>query len=252
MKRPPGWGPALFVAELENSGQSATEICKKWAEIGECGWKALFHDTIHWRRKDPLLAQQVKEILDRKYPGVKFPSGRKRLDRDPNHADWRVAFAEEYLKTASKVQAAAVTPYKPDTILGMLDPKRDEYDRELHELVTIASKRIVDRAAQLAHQSLELGMKDVEANNNRTTPRDVNHMALSILKNTRHSADDWNPSQQIELKGHIMHEARVQHQMTELIAEQKSWFQKHRVTPALESGELIELEALEEKELADA
>lgn len=252
MKRPPGWGPDLFLTELKVSGRSVTEICKYWAEVGDCGWKALFHDTLHWRKKDPLLAQQVKDILAEKYPGVKFPSGRKRLDQGIENADWRVAYTEKYLETGSKVEAAAVTPYKPDTILGMLDPKREEYDRELHDLVIIASKRIVDRAAQLAYKSLDLGMKDVESNSTRTTPRDVNHMAISILKNTRHSGDDWNPSQQIELKGHIMHEARVQHQMTELISEQKAWFQKHRVTPALESGELIELEAIEEKERADA
>jgi hypothetical protein len=171
--------------------------------------------------------------------GKTHAGGRKRIDSEPELADWRIAFCKEYLSTANKVKASVVTPYAPRTIMEFLDPKQSCFDQKFSDMVDSCDKELLEAARELTFQ----GVREAAAQHDLSVKDKVwiGSTVMRIAKGT-----DWNQQRlDISMTGTLKFEAARSKLTGELVAEQRAFFEKSR-TKALPSGEhdVIDVEEL--------
>lgn len=240
----PTWNPSVLMKELEKKDKSLRAILRE-RSTEDVGWQGLYRDVCRWRKANPKLDTLIKEH-SLEVSGKSHAGGRRRLDAEPENSDWRVAFAREYLATANKVKAAAVTPYDAKTLIKMLDEKQTCYDKKFAEMVDNCDRQLLEAARELTFT----GIKEAFAPNSGVTPRDKVQMGTSVMKIAK--GTDWNQQKvDISMSGTVKFEAARAKLTSELVSEQRAHFQKVLERKQLESGEqnVIEAEVLPEREL---
>lgn len=229
----PLWRIEALKKDLEEHVGSLTAILKSYA-TASTGWRGLYNDVARWRDMDPDLQKLIDANVKAMGKKPLVAKGRKRADTKDEDADWRTRYANEYLATNGNLnKAAAVTPYKPETILGMLRPGRTEYDKQLVDIIDNCDRLLVGKAAESVFNSLD----EAEKNPN-ISPKDKAYIALGILKT--HSKG-WQQKMELNVTGSVKFELDRGRVVAELLAEQQRFFQHNRPL-ALTSGEVIEAE----------
>lgn len=235
-QRHPLWSKETIQEELEQSNSGITSICKRYAP-SDGNWKALYFDVQRWKREDPDFAKAAEEHRHRTdtKKRVNPSGGRPRKDMKPEHADWRVKFCEELLRTKSRNKAAAVTPYSPEEIYMRLNNKYSSYDKEFADMVHLTEMRMVAWAEELMWTSLDMAQN----------PKDKAWIAKEILK--VRDRPRWGDRLDIEVAGtvqHILPEERRK-MLIELESDQRNYFKES--PKQLASGEVIEVEVVREE-----
>lgn len=173
------------------------------------------------------------------------PNGRPRMDMVPENADWMVAFCEEYLKEKNKGKASKVTPFKPATILKMLNPKDTSFNAKFAEMVDICDMQLLEMAKELAWEGASEAV-----GNTAVSSKDKVWIGVNIAKVAK--GTDWNQQKMdINLTGNIKFEAQRAKVTAELVADQKSHFERVRQPLLIESGRdedrVIDVIPIEEK-----
>lgn len=240
----PSWNQEVLTKELQKKDRSLRAILRE-RSTEDVGWQGLYRDVCRWRKLNPkldaLIKEHSKEVSNKTHAG-----GRHRLDATPENSDWRLAFAREYLATFSKVKAAAVTPYAPDTIITMLNEKNTAYDKKFAEIVEVCDRQLLEKARELTFS----GIAEAANPNSGVSPDKKVQMGVSVMKIAR--GTDWNQQKiDVNMSGTVKFEAARAKLTGELIAEQRSHFQKVLEMKQLTSGEqnVIDAEVLPEKEL---
>lgn len=167
------WSIEQLKEDLRRGASTLTSICKRYAE-DESKWRALYNDVCRWRETDPeleeLLVVNQQKTDPKKRNAIK--GGRPKNDEAEEHADWRVKYCEELLKSKSRNKAALVTPYSPEQIYQKLNEKYTDYDAAFTEMVHLTEMRMV----AWAEEEMWASLGDAEH------PKDRAWIAKEILK----------------------------------------------------------------------
>jgi hypothetical protein len=221
--RHPLWNKELFREEVERGGgESINAICRKWS-TDPTKVQGLTNDVGIWRKEDRDL-----DVLCKQKFGVNAPNGTGRPSLETEDPEWRLKFCEEYLKTKSRVKAAEVTPYAYSSIMRKMDPNKTEYDRTFTEMVAQTEARLLDRAEQILHESLEL----------EPSHRNKAWIAKEILK--ARDRQRWGDKVDVHVAGTVQHTLDRGRALSELAERQEKFFEKTR--PQLEANTVIDVE----------
>lgn len=230
----PLWSIEALKKDLEEHAGSLTAILKSYA-TASTGWRGLYNDVARWRDMDPDLQKLIDANVKAMGQKPMAAKGRKRADVKDEDSDWRTRYANEYLATNGNLnKAAAVTPYKPETILGMLRVGRTEYDKQLVDIIDNCDRLLVGKAAESVFNSLD----EAEKNPN-ISPKDKAYIALGILKT--HSRG-WQQKMELNVTGSVKFELDRGRVVAELLAEQQRFFKGNRPLALTSGEEVIEAE----------
>lgn len=100
-KPPPGWGPEMALSlARDNPGQALPFVLQRIAgELEKCEWQRLVRDVFCWRAQDPAFAEQLVALEPKR--DTSSP-----LDVEPGMEEWKVRFAEVYLRERDRLEAA--------------------------------------------------------------------------------------------------------------------------------------------------
>jgi len=226
----PLWNIEALKRDLTNHVGSLRAILKSYA-TASTGWRGLYNDVARWRDMDPDLQKLIDANVKAMGRSPVVAKGRKRADSKDEDADWRARYGKEYLATNGNLnKAAAVTPYTPETIQGMLRQGRTEYDKQLVDIIETCDRLLVGKAAESVFNSLD----EAEKNPN-ISPKDKAYIALGILKT--HSKG-WQQKMELNVTGSVKFELDRGRVVAELLAEQQRFFKGNRPL-ALTSGEEV-------------
>lgn len=217
------WSKDLFREEVEAGGESLVAICKRWSKDPD-HIQGLQNDVRVWRAEDP----ELDKLCSEKFPA--YGGGRPSLELEV--PDWRRLYCEEYIKTKSRVQASAVTPYTYEVIRKKLEPSKSEYDPIFVEMLAEAESKLLDRAEQIIHESLD----------KEESPRNRAWIALNLLK-VRDRAR-FGDKVDISVTGTVQHTLDRGRVLAQLADSQRAFLERQRETLALPEGETIEAEVI--------
>ena len=230
----PLWNIEALKRDLTNHVGSLRAILRSYA-TASTGWQGLYNDVATWRDMDPDLQKLIDQNVQAMGRKPLVAKGRKRADVKDEDSDWRTRYANEYLSTNGNLnKAAAVTPYKPETILGMLKQGRTEYDKQLVDIIDNCDRLLVGKAAESVFNSLD----EAEKNPN-ISPKDKAYIALGILKT--HSKG-WQQKMELNVTGSVKFEIDRGRVVAELLAEQQRFFKGNRPLALTSGEEVIEAE----------
>jgi len=230
----PLWNIEALKRDLTAHVGSLSAILRSYA-TASTGWRGLYNDVATWRDMDPDLQKLIDQNVQAMGRKPLVAKGRKRADVKDEDSDWRTRYANEYLSTNGNLnKAAAVTPYKPETILGMLKQGRTEYDKQLVDIIDNCDRLLVGKAAESVFNSLD----EAEKNPN-ISPKDKAYIALGILKT--HSKG-WQQKMELNVTGSVKFEIDRGRVVAELLAEQQRFFKGNRPLALTSGEEVIEAE----------
>ncbi len=186
-----------------------------------------------WRRLDPEFDRQYIEIAkDLSRPIVAKPQ----KDSIPEHANWRLKFAEELYRTGDRIAAAAVTPYPWETIYRkLLQSDVRAFDKDLHEIVQVVQMKLCSEA----ESRIVSAMRDPEL-----APKDVAWIGFKWLE--RQDPTRWGKQVELVHTGTVKHEHTQpaalprEQRLAALVAEQKQF-----MLPAVTESTPVELDVID-------
>jgi len=222
------WNKQLFREEVEaGGGETIIAICRKWS-TDPAKYQGLRNDIQAWRAEDPELDALCLERF-----GTHVGGGRQSLElQDP---EWRQRYIEEYLRTKSRVKAAAVTPYSWESIRKKLEPHKSEYDPVFVEMLSAAESKLLDRAEEVIYEALE---DPKESSRNRAWT------AFQLLK--VRDRQRYGDKIDISVTGSVQHQLDRGRVLAQLADSQQEFLDKQKETLALTEGEPVDAEVVDE------
>lgn len=240
------WNIDLLKEELRKKDRSILQICRDYS-TQKLGWQAFYGDIQRWRKVDMELARLLEEHKD-SVSGDSRGKGRIPNDMKEEDPDWMLRFCDEYLKKKNKAKAALVTPYKPTSIIAMLNPKDSSYNAKFAGMVDSIDAQFLEMAKELALTAAENAIHDTTM-----SIKDKAWIGLNIAKVAK--GTDWNQQKvDVNISGHLKFEAQRAKTIQELVAEQRAHFEKNRAPLLLEgeNSEVIDLVPIPERELVES
>jgi len=172
-ERPVGWGPDFVLGWLrENPEQTLAALLAQVApRCGPTGVtvSALVAEVTRWRQQNREFGATLRQLQEERRP-TDLPKYADR--RDP---DWRLKWADCYLRTRNYTKAAEAAGLDRNTIWRKRKPGHPEFDEEFFNIYCGCQEALKEHYEDVLHWALEEAEFQGDA-------RTVGNLALTILE----------------------------------------------------------------------
>lgn len=175
-QRPVGWGPDFVLGWLRENptGQLSALLEQVAPRCGTAGIKPsqLAQEIAKWKRMSTTFAVELRDLVNARRPPPTGPGPRSKDRVDP---DWRLKWADCYLRTRNYTKSAAAAGIDRNTAWRKRKPGHPEFDQEFYDIYCGCQEALKEHYEDVLHWSLEEAELQGDA-------RTVGNLALTILE----------------------------------------------------------------------
>lgn len=200
--RPKGWSPSFVLRWLEENPAAniMPDLLERLQaemkiEGRHCSAQTLYVEIARWKKKDPEFREAYKKLYEGRHPAAGNP-GQPPLEAREGTDDWKMACVECYVRTKSRLQAAAHAGLSYSHLSNKLSKRHPDYDEDLDHLWRQAKEMMLAGKEDL----IEWALEEAKAQGDAKT---VLHGAVAVLE--RLNKEKWSKREERTVSGEVVH-----------------------------------------------